>query len=135
LFLNTLKNVKVPDGYSSNISRCVDESQQKIFGLKSHDNHVIMEQFLPIAIRNLLPNHVTTVLVEFCSFFRELCGKTLNLSDLQNLQDRVVIALCHLEMLFPPSFFTVMVHLTVHLIEEAKLGGPVHYRHMYPVER
>lgn len=135
LFLNTLKNVKVPDGYSSNISRCVDENQQKIFGLKSHDNHVIMEQFLPIAIRNLLPNHVTTVLVEFCSFFRELCGKTLNLSDLQNLQDRVVITLCHLEMLFPPSFFTVMVHLTVHLIEEAKLGGPVHYRHMYPVEK
>ncbi|XP_060171665.1 uncharacterized protein LOC132602887 [Lycium barbarum] len=28
-----------------------------------------------------------------------------------------------------------MVHLTVHLVQEAKLGGPVHYRHMYPVER
>ncbi|XP_020960860.1 uncharacterized protein LOC110263615 [Arachis ipaensis] len=38
-------------------------------------------------------------------------------------------------MLFPPSFFTVMVHLTVHLVEEAKLGGPVHYRYMYPIER
>uniref|UniRef100_A0A151UET9 DUF4218 domain-containing protein n=1 Tax=Cajanus cajan TaxID=3821 RepID=A0A151UET9_CAJCA len=32
-------------------------------------------------------------------------------------------------------FFTVMVHLTVHLLEEAKLGGPMHYRYMYPVER
>ncbi|XP_045831553.1 uncharacterized protein LOC123922941 [Trifolium pratense] len=135
LFLNTLKNVRVPDGYSSNISRCVDEVQQKIFGLKSHDCHVIMEQLLPLAIRNLLPNHVTKVLVEFCSFFRVLCGKSLNLSDLEKLQDRVVITLCHLEMLFPPSFFTVMVHLTVHLTEEAKLGGPVHYRYMYPIER
>ncbi|XP_028186392.1 uncharacterized protein LOC114373037 [Glycine soja] len=56
-------------------------------------------------------------------------------SKLQLLQDRIVVTLCHLEMLFPPSFFTVMVHLTVHLIEEAKLGGPVHYRYMYPVER
>ncbi|CAK8562009.1 unnamed protein product [Lathyrus sativus] len=28
-----------------------------------------------------------------------------------------------------------MVHLVVHLVEEVKLGGPVHYRWMYPVER
>ncbi|XP_029130648.1 uncharacterized protein LOC114917000 [Cajanus cajan] len=28
-----------------------------------------------------------------------------------------------------------MVHLVVHLIEEVKLGGPVHYRWMYPIER
>lgn len=135
LFLKTLKNVKLPDGYSSNISRCVNEAQQKIFGLKSHDCHIIMEQLLPFSIRNLLPHNVTTVLVELCSFFRVLSGKCLNLSELQILQDRIVITLCHMEMLFPPSFFTVMVHLTVHLIEEAKLGGPVHYRYMYPIER
>ncbi|KAL4394514.1 hypothetical protein AHAS_Ahas02G0159600 [Arachis hypogaea] len=40
-----------------------------------------------------------------------------------------------MEMIFPPSFFTVMVHLTVHLVDELKLGGPVHYRWMYPIER
>ncbi|KAK7268575.1 hypothetical protein RIF29_21276 [Crotalaria pallida] len=28
-----------------------------------------------------------------------------------------------------------MVHLVVHLVEEAKLGGPVHYRWMFPIER
>nr|GEV02243.1 hypothetical protein [Tanacetum cinerariifolium] len=32
------------------------------------------------------------------------------------------------------SYKSVMVHLTVHLISEAKLGGPIHYRWMYPVE-
>lgn len=36
---------------------------------------------------------------------------------------------------FPSSFFTVMVHLVVHLATEAKLAGPVHYRWMYPIER
>ncbi|XP_019264921.1 PREDICTED: uncharacterized protein LOC109242523 isoform X2 [Nicotiana attenuata] len=40
-----------------------------------------------------------------------------------------------MEILFPPSFFTVMVHLSVHVAEEAKLGGPVHHRNMYPIER
>ncbi|XP_057760779.1 uncharacterized protein LOC130981179 [Arachis stenosperma] len=28
-----------------------------------------------------------------------------------------------------------MVHLTVHLVEEVRLGGPVQYRWMYPIER
>jgi len=40
-----------------------------------------------------------------------------------------------MEMLFPPSFFTIMVHLVVHLVEDAKLGGPVQYRWMYPIEK
>ena len=43
--------------------------------------------------------------------------------------------LCRLEMIFPPTFFDIMVHLPVHLAEEASLGGPVCYRWMYPVER
>ncbi|XP_013694784.2 uncharacterized protein LOC106398827 [Brassica napus] len=36
---------------------------------------------------------------------------------------------------FPPSFFDIMLHLTVHLGREARLGGPVHFRWMYPFER
>ncbi|XP_075084789.1 uncharacterized protein LOC142168035 [Nicotiana tabacum] len=134
-FLTTLKNIKVPDGYSSNISSCVDLVQKKIFGLKSHDCHIILEQLLPLAIRNVLPDHVVAVLVDFCSFFRTLSTKTLNVSELDKLQERIESTLCHLEILFPPTFFTVMVHLSVHLAEEAKLGGPVHYRNMYPIER
>ncbi|XP_038986541.1 uncharacterized protein LOC120112028 [Phoenix dactylifera] len=40
-----------------------------------------------------------------------------------------------MEKIFPPGFFTIMVHLLIHLAAEAKLGGPVHYRWMYPIER
>jgi hypothetical protein len=38
-------------------------------------------------------------------------------------------------MVFPPSFFDIMIHLHVHLAEEAKVGGPVCYRWTYLVER
>jgi hypothetical protein len=135
-FLTTLKNIRVPDGYSSNISRCIDLENLKLNGmLKSHDCHILMEQLLPLAIRTTLPNEVSAVLIELCSFFRQLCGKVLKVEDLEKLQNQIVLTLCHMEMLFPPSFFTVMVHLVVHLVEEVKLGGPVHYRWMYPVER
>ncbi|XP_072071802.1 uncharacterized protein [Arachis hypogaea] len=40
-----------------------------------------------------------------------------------------------MEIIFPPSFVTVMVHLTVHLVEKVTLGGPIHYQCMYPIER
>ncbi|CAL8119261.1 unnamed protein product [Prunus armeniaca] len=38
-------------------------------------------------------------------------------------------------MIFPPAFFTSMIHVMVHLPEEALLTGPVNYRCMYPIER
>ncbi|XP_057746407.1 uncharacterized protein LOC130965663 [Arachis stenosperma] len=41
----------------------------------------------------------------------------------------------NMEIIFLPSFFTVMVHFTVHLVDELKLGGLVHYRQMYPIEK
>ena len=135
LFLATLKKIKVLDGYSSNISRCVDLQGRKIAGLKSHDCHVLLQQLLPLAMRNTMPTDVSIVLVELCSFFRKLCSKVLVLEELEQLQAKIILTLCHLEMLFPPSFFTVMVHLTVHLVHETKLAGPVQYRWMYPMER
>ncbi|XP_072084399.1 uncharacterized protein [Arachis hypogaea] len=49
-------NIRVPDGLSSNISRCVDLKQRKLSGLKSHDCYVLMQQLLPISIRNVLPD-------------------------------------------------------------------------------
>ncbi|XP_028074698.1 uncharacterized protein LOC114277071 [Camellia sinensis] len=54
-FLKVLKGVKVPDGYASNISRCIQLRQRKIIGLKSHDGHILMQQLLPIALRGTLP--------------------------------------------------------------------------------
>ncbi|XP_060169988.1 uncharacterized protein LOC132600681 [Lycium barbarum] len=135
VFLRTIKNVKMPDGYSSNFSRCVDLKQRKLFGMKSHDCHILMEHLLPIAIRNVLPDKVTAVLIELSSFFRQLCAKSLSLSDLDRLRSRHFLNMNHLEMLFPPAFFTIMVHLTSHLVDEAKLGGPVQHRWMYPTER
>ena len=38
-------------------------------------------------------------------------------------------------MIFPPAFFDIMMHLPIHLAEEARLGWLVLYRWMYPIER
>ncbi|WMV30384.1 hypothetical protein MTR67_023769 [Solanum verrucosum] len=135
ILLQVLKDVKVPDGYASNISSCVDLKQRTMHGLKSHDCHILMQQLLPIALRNLLPMNVLKPLIELSNFFRGICSKDLKIGDLEKLQDRVAITLCHLERIFPPSFFDIMEHLLIHLAEEAMLGGPSQYRSMWFIER
>lgn len=134
-FLKVLKRVKVPDGYASNLSRCIQLKQRKIIGLKSHDAHIMMQQLLPIALRASLPKKVVLPLIRLCCFFREICSKVLDVDELERLETEIAVTLCDLERIFPPSFFTVMVHLVSHLAAEAKIGGPIHYRWMYPIER
>ncbi|KAJ0822430.1 hypothetical protein HanPSC8_Chr16g0731901 [Helianthus annuus] len=63
-----------------------------------------------------------------------ICYKDLSEVDLHFLESKVHLTLCKLEKIFPPSFFTIMVHLVIHLTREVRLGGPVAFRWMYPVE-
>ena len=134
-FLQVLKDVRVPDGYSSKISHCVKLKEHKISGMKNHDNYILMQQLFSIAIRGLLPLEVSRPLIDLSCFFWKICSKVLNVDELGALEKRIAATLCELERIFPPSFFTVMVHLVIHLASEAKVAGPVHYRWMYPIER
>jgi hypothetical protein len=55
--------------------------------------------------------------------------------DLARHEVEIPIILCKLEQIFSRDFFTIMVHVLIHLVRECWLGGPVHYWWMYPVER
>lgn len=110
-----LKTIKAPDEYLSNISRCVQVKQRKIFGLKSNDCHLLMQEYLSIAMKCCLPDKVSLAITDPCYFFKELCGKVLNEHNLEHMERRIAKTLCQLEKIFPPSFFTIMVHLVIHL--------------------
>jgi hypothetical protein len=45
-----LKELMFPDGYASNIGRCVDMKKLKLFGMKSHDYHVFMQKTITNSI-------------------------------------------------------------------------------------
>ncbi|XP_059650484.1 uncharacterized protein LOC132296291 [Cornus florida] len=69
-----LKAVKLPDGYGSNISRCVNTKNCTISGLKSHDCHILLQRLLPVVIRGNISDKVSNALVELGLFFKELCS-------------------------------------------------------------
>ncbi|KAM3366409.1 hypothetical protein ACQJBY_015685 [Aegilops geniculata] len=133
---SVMHNIRTSDGYASKFSRNINMKDCTISGLKSHDCHVILEDILPLALRSCYPHkEVMIVVIGLSNFFKKLCSKVLDVSELDKLQESIVMTLCNMERIFLPSFFTIMVHLMVHLVEEVKLGGPVHYRWMYPLER
>ena len=126
-FLQVLKGVSVSDVYASNVSRCAKLKERKTSAMKSHNSHILMQQLFPIGIRGFLSDEVSKHLIELSCFFREICSKVLSLENLESLQKRIAVTLCELERIFPPSFFTVMVHLLIHLTDEAKIVDPIHY--------
>ena len=132
-----VKSLKFPDGYASNLGRCVDFNKLRMFGMKSHDCHIFMQRLLPIALREFLATKIWEPITELCLFFRELSKTSLMEEDLSRMDDNIPIILCKLECEceFPPSFFDSMEHLPVHLAYEASIAGPVQYRWMYPFER
>nr|GEW49523.1 hypothetical protein [Tanacetum cinerariifolium] len=75
--------------------------------------------------------------IKSCYLDKKRCDdeKEISLQELDKLQLELVVTLCLLEMLFPPLFFDIMIHLTVHLTREVKLCGPICFRWMYPFER
>ncbi|GKU96979.1 hypothetical protein SLEP1_g10160 [Rubroshorea leprosula] len=59
-----LKHVRFPDGFASNIARCVNLTELRLVGLKSHDCHIFMQRLIPIAFRGLLLDSIWGLLTE-----------------------------------------------------------------------
>ncbi|KAL6584166.1 hypothetical protein OROMI_003455 [Orobanche minor] len=94
-----------------------------------------MQQILPLAIRNYLSKNIRSLITRLCFFFNSLCSKVIQPDFLDQLQQELQVTISTLEQYFLPTFFDIMVHLTVYLVEEVKLCGPVYLRWMFPFER
>ena len=132
-FLKILKSLKMPRHYCSSLYSKI--SKGKLTGLKSHDYHVLLQEILPLCLRNIGDPRTTAAVVRLSRIFRKLCSKSVDVDTREVLFEECAETLCLLEKEFHPAFFDVMVHLTIHLVEELFLCGPVHVRWMYPYER
>jgi hypothetical protein len=121
--------VKFPD------ETCITANGCNLQGLKTDDCHILLQRILPVAFRGIMHKDIYEAIAELGIIFQQLCAKTMKLDVLHRLKYEIPIVLCKLEKIFPPALFDVMVHLAVHLPDEAILRGPVQYGWMYPVER
>ena len=69
ILCNFLHDVKLLDGYASNIRRSIDAKGCKVAGLKSHDYHIIFQKRLPLVVCDILPTDVVIPLIQLSNFF------------------------------------------------------------------
>jgi hypothetical protein len=74
------------------------------------------------------------VIAELGRVFRGICSKTLDRDVVNHLKVDMEVIMCNLELIYPPAFFDVMVHLAIHLPDEALSRGLVQYGWMYHIE-
>ena len=92
--MSVFAQVKVPQGYSSNIKSLVQLKELKLVGLNSHDCHVLMQQLLAVAIRDIFPNKVRLSITQLYLFFNAICSKALDPVKLDKLENEATIILC-----------------------------------------
>nr|GFB28964.1 hypothetical protein [Tanacetum cinerariifolium] len=134
-FSQFIKGVKQPDGFRSNFKHKVSDYDTNITSLKSHDCHIMMQRLLPYGLQQYLPADVEKPIIELCLFFKQICSQTLMEDNMLKSQSKVIDILCNLELIYPPHFFDIMIHLVIHLPIEALEGGTIRPRWMYPFER
>jgi hypothetical protein len=68
-FCGFLKNVKVPSGYLTNVSRLISFPDLKVAsGVKSHEYHALLTQMIVVGIQNILLVNVREAIMNFCFF-------------------------------------------------------------------
>ena len=95
----------------------------------------LWRDYFPPAFRGLLLKPIVDVLTYLSKFFKAICSSKLSVKDVETLEGNIVLILCNLEKIFLSAFFDSMEHFMTHLLYEAKVGGPMQYRWMYPSER
>lgn len=109
-------------------------ARQRLYAMKSHDHHVMIQQILPACVRNLFLLSVRQIIDTLSKRFQKICVKVVNPNEILSLKVYVVKTLSMLEIWFPPRFFDIMTNLLIHLMEELDVCGPVEPRWCYPIE-
>lgn len=94
IFCIVIKYIKVLDGYVATIGCSVHTKEHKIIGLKSHDCHILMHQICPLALCKTLSKKMSSNVIEFCDFFRQLFSKALQEKQSKELQKKLFWHFC-----------------------------------------
>jgi hypothetical protein len=119
VFVGIVQGLKTPTNYVGQLAKriMVDGDLKGLKGLKSHDYHVLMQQVLPLCIRTLLTKDVRMTIIRVSRIFGKLCAKVVDPSTILELFQETTVTMCMVEKVFPPSFFDIMIHLPVHLVQ------------------
>jgi len=107
VFVTYIESLKTPMEYSLDLGKNL---RKKIFGgLKSHNYHILMQQILPLVLRDLMEPSPIMAVMRMSKVFCRICSKVYNPIDFASLEVDVAKSMALLEIEFPPYFFDIMI--------------------------
>jgi hypothetical protein len=103
----SLRGIRVPSHFSSNIRKLVLIKDLSLCDYNCHHCHLLLTVFLPIAIRAIKPVYVKMIITRLCYIFNKISQKVIDEDELQDLQKFIRETMAHLEMCFPPGYFDI----------------------------
>ena len=125
----------MPSDFSYNIKSLVSMKDLTLTIFNAHDCHVKLTVFLPIVIRAISPEYVKMVITRMSYFFNCITQKVIDEAEVHSLKQFIARTLCQLEMCFLPSFFDIMPHLMMDLVDQIKELGPMYLHQMWTYEQ
>jgi hypothetical protein len=132
---DSLRGIRVPSRFTSNIRKLVLMKYLSLCGYNCHDSHLLLTVFLLIAIRAIKPVYVNMVITRLCYFFNRISQKVLDEDELQDLQEFIGETMAQLEICFPPRFSDITKHLMIHMVDQIRALGPLYLHEMWTYER
>jgi hypothetical protein len=124
--------MRVPTGFSCNISKLVSVKDLSMFSYNSHDCYMMMMFFLAIAIWAIKPMGIKVLITCLCYFFNTISQKLIGRKELDDIKAYMIEAMCMLEMCFSPFFFDMQEHLMIHLMDHILTLGHLYLHSMIP---
>ncbi|GKB05969.1 hypothetical protein Tco_0834202 [Tanacetum coccineum] len=81
-FCQFIKGVKLPDGFRSKFKHKEIDNDSNITGMESHDCHIMMQRLLSYGLQQYLDTDVSKPIIKLCSFFKQICSRTLMEDDM-----------------------------------------------------
>ena len=100
-----LRGIKVPTEFLANVKKIVSMKDLSITHFKTHDCHVMLTVFLPIAIRAIKPEFLKMATTRMCYLFLKISQKTIGKQELSGLHEFVVETQNQLKIYLPPDFW------------------------------
>lgn len=125
--------IRPPTGFGLNLSRAFKKQQPT--SPKTHDWHVLLQYFLPIALRGHQDPRVFMAFADLSVVYRWVCSKEINIADIPHMKLKLAETMAKLEEEMPSTFWNIMQHLIIHLVDEVESHRTVHMRWMYYIER
>ena len=69
----------------------------KLRGLKTHDFHILLQQVIPVCLRNIGNPKVVGAVMRVSRLFRKICAKVVDVNDKVGMLEDVAETICSLE--------------------------------------